>query len=547
MDLATVQGLGSEPIRSDNPGGDAYRDESEFETLQSEIGRLERAEGEQPHWDEVVRISALILREKSKDILAASYLAVGLLHLQGYQGFSAGLGVMADLVDTHWDVLHPPLKRMRGRMGALDWLAERGAAAVQRRGPTPGEAEAVAACREQIERLGGRLGELAAGEADRLSPLLIALREAAEKAQREQAPPPPPPATPTPAATSGEAATAAQPGAPSAPAGLGRDVSDQSGAAHLLAQIRDASARLASFHRSTDPKNPIGYALPRAVAWAHLHELPPSTDGKTRIPGYQPADLGQKLEELAGQGQWPGVLEQTESRFLSSILWLDLQRHAVRALEASGADYQPAADAIVHELAGLLRRAPGLDQLEFANGVPLADATTRAWIRDRVASAGVEGPAAPPAAGPAPAAADGDELVSADLETFDEVRREAAQLAQKRRLPEAIRMLEERASGCRTLRGRAQWLLEMGRLTFERGSASAAYGQLQALEELVDRGGLDEWDPRFSREFLKWLFLSHEKVLSSLKTPPPDEESRSMDLRRRLCRLDPAAAAELMR
>ena len=130
MDLAELQGLGSNPIRPDAPTGESYRDEEEFEKLQNECRKLEQAAGEQPDWAEVTRLSTKILREKSKDLLAASYLCVGLLQQDGFPGFSAGLKVLQEMMETHWDNLFPPRKRLRGRLGAIDWLVERGAAQV---------------------------------------------------------------------------------------------------------------------------------------------------------------------------------------------------------------------------------------------------------------------------------------------------------------------------------------------------------------------------------------------------------------------------------
>ncbi len=513
--------LGKKPVRDDAPAGDAIRDTPEFEALQLELRKLELAQGEQPDWRKVVDSSSELLGAKSKDLLLASWLAFGLLQRDGYRGLASGFTILRDLVDLHWDTLYPELKRMKGRTAAVEWLLERVAKEIPKRGAQPGDAEALKDARDRLMELDTLLdakipgGGVAVGE----------VRSALEEVERRAAPPEPSPSSAGPAAAAAAAPTLAT-------------VADVPAA---LTQARSLLRQIADILRAGEPANVLGYRLPRVASWSHLVQSPPHVDGQTQIPP-PPAEVATKIEQFASQGQWAGVLEQTETRLGTAIFWLDLNRYSVQALESLG--HTEAAQTIIEEMALLLRRFPELPTLRFKEGKPLADATTLAWIREKLvtAQASAEGSTATSASpGAAPAAA-GAEDELADLPT---VRAAAMALARQKKVGEAVRMLEERRTAARSLRARVRWRLEIARILSDRGQDEAALALFRALEEELSAARPEDWDPALCTEVAKSGFLCHQKALSSTRPIPADELQRSRDLLARLIRLDVASALTL--
>ncbi len=535
MDLNDIRALGARPVRDGAPCGDPVRDEPEFELLQGELRKLELPSGEQPDWPEVVKLAARLLGEKSKDLLVACFLAYAAFRTEGYAGLSAGLLMLTDLSDRYWDGLYPEVKRMRGRLAALEWFASRAAREIGARDPWEEDAEPIEECR----RLVGALGDALEAKADGAWALFGEMRAALEEASRRiEAPPPvpsPPPASP--AGGPGAQPAAALPAAaaiPAAPASI-RSADD---ASQAISAFRSAGLALAEQLRLADPKDPISYRLRRQMAWLQLRELPPAVDGVTKIPPVQPVDLAQRLDEAAGRGQWPGVLETTEGRLSSAVMWLDLNRHAWTALDALGPEYIAAADAVRFETAGLLRRLPGMERLRFANGAPLADGATLDWIRDRLGLG--EGLVPGAAAGPSVVAAAGagaDE--STDLARFVG---EARTLLKQKRPADAFRVLEERLAEAGSLRAKLRWGLEVARLLHEARAPETACLRLRSLYTEADAARLEDWDPALAVEMAKTLLLSLGEVLSSGHHLMGDEVAMYRDVQARLCRLDPAAA-----
>jgi type VI secretion system protein VasJ len=121
MDLLS---LGKDPISPDQPTGSDVRYDPEFESLQAEVDKLFSPSAvDRTDWKKVNDISIDILSTKSKDLLVACYLAVSQAHINQISGLADGLTIINDMVTVYWDALFPPKKRMRGRLGAIEfWI-----------------------------------------------------------------------------------------------------------------------------------------------------------------------------------------------------------------------------------------------------------------------------------------------------------------------------------------------------------------------------------------------------------------------------------------
>jgi type VI secretion system protein VasJ len=519
VNSAELLELGSKPIRPDSPTGDPGRESPEFEILQNEVRKLEHPDQPTPNWNAAVDAAATLLQQKSKDLLAAAYLSVGLFERDGAPGLLIGLTVVRDLVTQYWETLHPEIARLRARSSAIEWLGERGGQRVMRKLPGGGQAEAVKQCLERIEEIGAALeGKLDSGPA-----LLADLRDALREAQDRSAP-------------SASTVSAAPSGASSS-AGSGGGPANVTSSGELDAALNEAKRLLrasAEYLRTNDPMHPLTYRAPRFVAWMGLKQAPPHTGGKTQIPPPQPPDLPQKLDQMLANGQWPGLLQEVEGRLAASVLWLDLHRYTATALEALGEMYQPAAEGVRLELAGLLKRLPELVDLRFANDMPLASAETKAWIASKVMAASGEAP--PPASSAAEGEAGGENELA-------ETRPKARALAREKKLGQALALLEHGASRAGSLREWVAWKLEVAALCQEQGHPEAALAQLEGVDERLKNSTLEDWDPRLCVEVLQSLLRCRQRLPAVGRAP--DEAQKSREILNRLTRLDVVAALDM--
>jgi len=520
--MAELLELGSAPIRPDAPAGGPGRDEPEFEALQLELRKLEMPDQPTVRWDAAIAAATTLLSSKSKDLLVAAYLTVALFERDGYPGLVTGLTILRDMVTTYWEPLFPEIKRLRGRSAAFEWLSERGAGMVRKRGEDGIKADAVKAALERIEQIGAALDDKLENGAG----LLGDLRDSLDELPLEESPPPA--AAPSASAPSPGPATAS----PSVSASsVPTTLTSEDDLQKVLGEAKRLLRTAADYVRTQEPTSALAYRIPRFAAWLTVKQLPPEAGGKTQIPAPQPADLIDKLNGMLAAGQYAGVLQETEGRIGNAVFWLDLHRLAAQALDKMGPDAKPAADAVRSELASLLRRLPRLPELRFVNDQPLASRETREWIESSVL------------------AGDGGGGVSrvsraSDAEGEDEgdtkLLEEAWGLARQKDLPAALGMLERAAQSGR-VRERARWKLEMARMCMESGYHDTALAQLEGLDQEMRSASVEEWDPEISVEVLRGLLQARQR--NAAKTP--DDAIRARELMGRLCRLDVVAALEL--
>jgi type VI secretion system protein VasJ len=498
--------LGTTPIPGATPTGASARYEPEFEQLAAEIAKMESVEGKTTlKWSSVVELSSSLLGSKSKDLLVASYMALGLYRTKGYAGLSEGLTVCRDLISTFWDGLFPEKTRMRARTQAMDWLSERlSAALLEGRPPSKSDKEALersAALMEELKTLAGSkfeenqpsLGELARAIDDKVGAI--------------PADAPPPSADPAPTEAASEAAPTDAPPEASGPS-VSTDTPENARAS--LQGLRDARTQVAAVLRAASALDPLPYRLLRLAVWEEIVDAPRSNAGLLEF-GALDAAFSQQLEDQLNKGEYLPVIEQAEMRLLTDPLWLDLNFFTVRAMEGLGRPYAAARKAVTDCVAGLIRTAPGLLELKFGDGQPVASDATKVWIQDEAA------------AGSAPAAVSG----------LDGAISEARKLLARKQFNEAAGLVLKELHKVSDRRSRFVIRLQLARLCQEGGKADLALPQLEALDEEARRLGLDEWEPALAGELAQQLWKAHGASAAP-------EKAREHYVR--LCRLNPAAA-----
>jgi type VI secretion system protein VasJ len=499
-----IHSLGKDPIQPDQPAGSDVRYEPEYEQLQAEIDKLSSPSAAGGiDWHKVSDLAASILDKKSKDLLVACYLAVSQVHLRQIEGLADGLTVLSDLVEHYWDDLFPPKKRMRGRLGAFEWWLEKTETALKGIKSQPVETEKLEAVNHTLTQIDFLLTEHLP-EPPLLRPIQRVLEEipstpeaqanedSAPEAERPQPGTPPGPGPVTPPEPDKPAPAAAEP----------QELATEQDAQKLITTGLQNVRQAAAFLLEMDLVNPTAYRHRRIAAWSVVSMLPAETNGQTRIPPPAP-QVRQTLLEHRKNGNWTALIMSAEQRLSQFIFWFDLNRFSAEALTSLGDGYQNAHEVVCQETAFFLHRFPSLADLTFSDGSPFADSETRQWLNDIAVGAN---PIAESEAGMSkPAQADGETDHMADMVA------KAQALAKKRKLPEAVQLLQTELQNCVSQQQTLMWRLELCRMLVRAKRKDMALPHLELILKDIDTYRLHRWDPRLALEGLKLAWSAYAK------------------------------------
>jgi type VI secretion system protein ImpA len=322
--------------------------------------------------------------------------------------------------------------------------------------------------------------------------------------------------------------------------------------------VEDAAARLAAvarYLRQQDQYNISPYLILRGLRWGEIRYNGPQID-VNMLEAPSP-ELRKQLKQAALDEDWDKVLETTETAMETPCGrgWLDLQRYAVKALEAKGEYFQFVSNAIRGALRALLQELPGLETMSMLDDTPTANTETLAWIRMEVLPPAGEGAApAPTYQAPEPEPepeAEPEPQVSAEV-SLDEVPPSmdaedtpvdnapdafglALEAARGGRLSEAVEILSAELERARSGRGRFQRRMQLAHIFMASGREKIAYPILQGLSEEIDRRGLEEWE---AGDLLAHPLALLLKCGNSLN----GDEEQMKSIYARICRLDPKQA-----
>ncbi len=512
MDLET---LGSSAISEDSPAGADVRYEPEFEELQAEIDKMSAPTASGGvDWKRVVKLSSEILASKSKDLLVASYLAVGLIRTQGAGGFCTGVKILKDMLETHWEKLFPKKKRMRGRIAAIEWWAEKTEAALEAVDVKGLERPRVEQLKEDMEKLASLVSELFPEP-----PSIMTIQRFVEAIPLEEEKEEPPPAEPS-------EKPEPQPARPTPTAPPEAEITSPKEAERAANRAFQELRQAASFLWEQDKSDPRPYRWRRIATWANVDGPPPATDGKTMLPP-PPAQVKSIFEKLHSEADWVALLDAAEPRCSEFIFWLDLHYYAAEAMGQMGPNFEAAREAVCRETAYFLLRVPGIEELEFSDGTPFADAPTKAWLRDITLARGEEA-----GQGTAPLSPEGaslDAMVSEEL-------KQAQWLVKKRKLADAVRLLHTRVRESGSRREEMLWRLALCQVLVQAKKVFLAAPHVERIMEDVDNYGVEEWDPELALRALTGALTVYERL--------GDDQARQKaeSALARIARLDPALA-----
>lgn len=529
--------LGKTPIPGDNPSGADVSFEPEFEALEGELQKMSSPSASGGvDWKKIAHLAETILETKSKNLLVASYMNFALLKTEGLRGLSDGIHVLREMLETHWETLYPPKKRMRGRVNAVTWWADKVEAAIA-------DLTAEIWPREDRRRLAEDLDAMDAflGENMENAPILRSLEEHILSLVEEEPEPEPVPeqsaASPEAPAAAGpvpgeapkpESRPAAPPRTP-APASAppvplpAADLSNAD-AEHFLEHGLDVIRQAAGLYSVQDRFAVLPYRLLRIGSWLSVQELPPSGGGRTMLP---PPDgqIASMLETMRRANNWSDLLDAAESRVPQFLFWLDLNRYAAESLEALG--HPETAEAVAEETVGYVKRLTGMEKLTFSDGRPFAGEATREWLKGRISrlSPGVTAP--------------GDGSGGIESQAAQTLI-EAQKLSGENKRDQALDLFREKMGRSASLRERFIWQTGLCRFLLSANLPRLMLPFVREMLATLDDCRVERWEPPLAIEGLA-LALTGLRLQEGGR----DEELIERTLNR-IAALHPSRALEFM-
>jgi len=517
--------LGKEPINPDKPCGIDVRYEPEFEELQAEIDKLSSPSAAGGvDWAKVSKLAASILEQKSKDVLVASYLAAAQIYTAGFEGFLVGLIIYDDLLENFWQDLFPPQKRMRGRLAAIEWWSEKTETALKQIKPAalpPDKIEQARSVLKNIEALlqtyfedppsianiTRSINELA-GNGDAQS------RETDDQALVERPKPSP--------------VRENQIEKPS-PVPESEDIISEKDAHRVMRFSLQKIRQVSAFLFETDPTNALSYRYSRSAAWTAVETIPPAENGRTRIT---PPDENTRriMQELRKKEDWESLLKSAERKVSQYIFFLDLNRYVAEALDGLGNSYQKAHDAVCRETLVFVKRLQGLEDLSFSDGSDFAEQKTREWLK----IIGVES---------IPAMEEPFHSTEMPIrpDSMTETIKTAQGLASKKKLTEAIEILQQELRSSVSQKDRLLWRFALSEILLSSKQFELAIAHLEETLKTIEVYRLEEWEPELALRglMLAWKGFSMRADANS--------KTDALGVMHRIAKLDLAQALNLVK
>lgn len=348
------------PVVEKAPVGEDPGYHDDFLLIRDEMNKLSGA-----NTGLICQLAESLLLTQAKDVRIATYYIWARLHRDGERGLAEGLALLAGLVERFGTKLLP--SRPASRKLALEWLSGEKILDSLARYPE--------VAKDDFANIVAALNLLTASftewpeeqQPPSLMPLVIALESRLAQSGGMNA------VVPQNSAAASVVVPSSTAGAPLVGTiNSGRDLLDQAKA--LARYLNEQPQGWLSAHR-----------LMKTLRWDTVHELPPDVDGKTRLAPPRTESRNQ-LKRLYAQQNWTELLEQADLMFSAGVnhFWLDIQWYLHQALGKAGAPWDKWTAVIRQDLALLLERLPGLEDLAWDDGTPFADDVTRNWITQQV-------------------------------------------------------------------------------------------------------------------------------------------------------------------
>ena len=368
MDYTT---LGTLAISQENPAGDDVKYDEDFEKIESEIAKLSSpSESNAVDWELVVKLCEEILEHKSKNLLITVYLAYALFKLRGIEGLSDGVKVLADILENYWETLYPPLRRIKGRINAVQWLIDKVSKALENSDDIEIDTAKRDAFMADLKRVDAFLN-------DKLedAPFFYNLIKLADMklvsseippAKEEPAPAQEPRADVAPQVdtqTTVQKSTTAQPR-------TGDTEQD------FKTMVNDLNILTGEMIEAQDYRSEL-FMINRAFAWLDVETLPTAQKQITMLPPPDAQEI-ELLQKLYDAKDHSALLWAAESRVTTYLFWLDLHYYVAESLRQLG--FTQASDVVLQQTRYFVQKLPDLQELSFSDNTPFASKATKRWL-----------------------------------------------------------------------------------------------------------------------------------------------------------------------
>ncbi len=519
------------PIKGDNPAGEACNYEDEYEAIELEVSKLSAIDLVEVNWELVADNCQKLLQEKTKDLQLGCYLAVSLFQVQGYAGLNEGVQLVDQLQNSFWHDLYPPLKRMRGRAAAINWLNTQLVKMLQEKPPGKNDAGQLEEMYLTLESINQFSAEYIDQNTPNLSELLRLLN--GYRSQVESSPEAPDvqenesgQSVEQASNTTTKTVNGDVPNVTSAPAIEVPSVTDSSDLSKVQQSARKSLKILAESGRSARLNDAQHFYLNRVAVWLPVTELPLNTDGKTQLqPPSEQAISGLKTQLENGENEQ--VILAVEEMLASSPFWFEGNKISAQAMDDLGKIFVNARATVISSTHAFLQRFPGLSGLTFADGSAFVSDNFKQWMESET---GVSHDL-----GHSPSMTPG-ELIP------PEIVAEVRTLSGKSKLAEALQLLDQELNQASS--GKQKFSLRI--LQAELCSSSERYDMATPILELLDseqqKREMSSWEPALSIQVLQSLLNCYTKLLKKKSPNSSDLQSKADLVFDRLCQLQPTAA-----
>ncbi len=492
--------------------GTDMRFSSEFETLETELGKARSIHGVGlPDWQKVCELSECLLREHSKDLRVAVWLAWALHQRNSFPGLLAGLGLLRHLCEHHWAQVYPT--KPGTRIAALGWLVLRLEPLFLQNLSLIDQRPLFQALLEHLVRLDQLWDEHLGGDAPLLLPVRRQLSERLAGAPQGGA---------EPAGVTGVVTQVKQVATqllkPEPPVNSEKE-------AHKLLRLLQAQARpLCTWWLRQNATDLRAWRLSRTLAWLTLVNCPDAnSEGLTALRPLA-ADKLKRYQDRFNQGHYADLLLELEISLCGALFWFDGLRMAWECLEALHADL--AMTELEMGIALLLQRLPNLPELRFDDGTPFADAATCEWITVHVLRH-------------VPKAEPGNTVSDNAATPWETALQAVMPSLRKDGLKAAVGVLKQGLQAARSDRARFHWRLALARLCVRAGKHDLGKTQLEQLDLELQQAGLERWEPELVLHVNRLLYRCYDQLPQSHAV----RESKDATYRR-LCQFDLEAVLE---
>ena len=541
-----IKNLGKTPISQENPIGSDVRRDSEFKSLKKIANKYPIK------WDKIVEAGISILSNKSKDLVAASFLCVGLANRKEIEGVTDAFNLFNDLLQTYsWDELYP--KDIMAKKGAIDYLNEniskvlvsykKGNKKIKQENQ-----EQILDTLDSIKQIVDKYDMPSVGDIRRALKDISVIKKKKpppENTQKQKNTTPPRSSSKSVPDRNKKHSTKESSEKKNFDSGQ-NDSNSETDTSDI--DLSNISSDIENIEKDTDvnrildtsfqnianvgeyllekvPMNPKAYQYKRIDAWARVELIPPDVNNKTGIGG-PPTEEQNITKRLLEEKNWSALLMLSEQKISQYNFWLDLNYYSAMALEGLGNKYKKAHEIVCRETSYFVYCFPGIEDKQFSDETPFAGKETKQWLK-KIRLGGSQ-----------TSFTSVKSEDKTDIE-FSSVIKNAYELMKNENLIEAVNLIQKQIQNCISKKDKMLWRLEMSKLLTEANETELAISYYDQIIDDIQKYKLEEWDIEISKKVYASAFPLY------LNSADEEQRNRASIILNKISIIDPELTLRL--